>query len=320
MSLSSVGTYLPTIDSFQSHWESVEARLGRPITLRSGLTRTGLVALRGQVATSIAAVTTAFTAYTVEVGKKDIARGEVAPLVAVFNRAVRGALTGSGYEHNLPDALSPLSAQADLLQTLAVVEARWTQINGATIPGFTGPLTLPGGLTLAQFVAQRSALQAAFLALEKAETTLSVARKERDTVLKVVKTTLVEYRRRIAGLFAKDDPITTSLPAVNPEPGSTPPAVSVSGVWDATNEAAQLTILPLTDPKVHVAHYEVRHCPGTTYKTAQEETIGRFADGATVFETTVGLAAVGAVALFRVYVVTETGNEKGSTTIKITRR
>jgi hypothetical protein len=63
----------------------------------------------------------------------------------------------------------------------------------------------------------------------------------------------------------------------------------------------------------------VRHCPGTSYKTATEETLGRFPDGATKFETTVGLTTSGTSALFRVYTVTETGNEKGSTTVNITR-
>ena len=319
MTLGSVGTYLSTIDGFLAHWASAEAKLGKAIVLRGGLTRAGLTALRGTLAGAIVAVTDAFTDDTVAVGQKDIARAEVLPLVAAFNRAVRGELTGTGYEHNLPDAPVGTVGQADLLKLLHDVASRWEQIESATIAGFTGPLTLPGGLTRGQLTAKTATLEAAYLALENAGVALSVARSERTAQQKLVKATLTKYRARIAGLFAKDDPIALSLPQVNPEPGSTPPAVSVSGVWDGASETARLTILPLTDPKVHVSHYDVRHCPDATYKTATEETIGRFTDGATTFETMVGLTVSGTSALFRVYTVTETGNEKGSATVKITR-
>ena len=319
MALGSVGTYLSTIDGFLAHWVSAEAKLGKAIVLRGGMTHAGLTVLRGTLEGGIVAVTDAYTDYTVTIGQKDIAREEMIPLVAAFNRAVRGELTGTGYEHNLPEAPVNNVGQADLIKTLHDVTARWGQIDNATIPGFTGPFTLPGGLTAGEFSTKVTALEAAYLALENACVALSVARSERNAQQKLVKATLTKYRARIAGLFAKDDPIVLSLPHVNPDSGSTPPAVSASGVWDAAQETARLTIIPLSDPKVKVAHYDVRHCPGTNYKTATEETIGRFADGATTFETMVGLASSGAVALFRVYTVTESGNEKGSTTVKITR-
>ncbi|WP_309712424.1 hypothetical protein [Armatimonas sp.] len=319
MPLVSVGSYLPTIDVFSAHWVSAESKLGKPIVLRGGMTRAGLTALRGDLEGAIDAVTDAFADYTVMVGQKDVARAEMVPLVAAFNRAVRGALTGTGYEHNLPDAVGPLTGQAELIKALSDVASRWGQIDNATIAGFTGPLTLAGGLTLGQFTAKVATLEAAYLALENAEVALSVVRKERDSQRALVKTALTSYRRRIVGLFAPEDAIVLSLPQVNPEPGSTPPAVSVSGVWDGASETARLTIIPLSDPKVRVAHYEVRFCPGASYKTATEETIGRFGEGATTFETTVGLASSGASALFRVYTITETGNEKGSSTVKITR-
>ena len=307
------------MDVFSAHWVSAESKLGKPIVLRSGLTRAGLSTLRGELEAGIVAVTDAFADYTVEIGKKDVARAGLVPLVATFNRAVRGALAGTGYEHNLPDAVSPLVGQADLLKVLSDVAARWAQIDTASIASFTGPLTLPGGLTLGQFMVKVAGLATTYLVLENAGVALTVARKERDAQMKLVKTALTSYRKRIAGLFLPDDAIVLSLPQVNPDPGSTPPAVSASGVWDAAQETARLTILPLTDPKVHVAHYEVRHCPGTTYKTITEETIGRFLDAATTFETTVGLTTSCTSALFRVYTVTETGNEKGSATVKITR-
>ncbi len=319
MALGSVGTYLSTIDGFLAHWVSAEAKLGKAIVLRGGMTRAGLTALRGTLEGAIVAVTDSFTDYTVAVGQKDVARAELIPLVAAFNRAVRGALTGTGYEHNLPDAPVGTVGQAELMKALSDVASRWGQIDNATIAGFTGPLTLAGGLNLGQFTAKVATLEAAYLALENAEVALSVVRKERDSQRALVKTALTSYRRRIVGLFAQGDAIVLSLPQVNPEPGSTPPAVSVSGVWDGASETARLTIIPLTDPKVRVAHYEVRFCPGASYKTANEETIGRFGEGATAFETSVGLASSGVSALFRVYTVTETGNEKGSTTVKITR-
>jgi hypothetical protein len=64
----------------------------------------------------------------------------------------------------------------------------------------------------------------------------------------------------------------------------------------------------------------VRWSPGSTYSTDDESTIGNVAkDAAREFFTTQGLGLPGAVSVFKVDVVTETDNEKGSNTVKITR-
>ena len=64
----------------------------------------------------------------------------------------------------------------------------------------------------------------------------------------------------------------------------------------------------------------MRHSPSPTYRTADEETVASHQPGDPfVFSTLAGLAAPGASARFRIYVVTATGNEKGSATVKVAR-
>ena len=55
------------------------------------------------------------------------------------------------------------------------------------------------------------------------------------------------------------------------------------------------------------------------YRAAEELAVAALPKTATTFETATGLAAPGSAATFKVYVLTTTGNEKGSNAVKVTR-
>ena len=73
-------------------------------------------------------------------------------------------------------------------------------------------------------------------------------------------------------------------------------------------------------PPANLLRYEIRFCAGPNYSSENESVIGTvLAGGLLEFLTDAGLTTPGNVASFKVYVVTKTGNEKGSNTVVITR-
>ena len=70
----------------------------------------------------------------------------------------------------------------------------------------------------------------------------------------------------------------------------------------------------------NISQIEIRFCAGPNYSTDVEQVIGNITpDALREFFTDTGLGAPGNVASFRVYVITDTGNEKGSNTLVVTR-
>jgi hypothetical protein len=81
-----------------------------------------------------------------------------------------------------------------------------------------------------------------------------------------------------------------------------------------------LAILTWTaSPHPNLLHYSVRTAPGPTYRAADESVVATVPHGTLTFSTLEGLVAPSATALYRVYVVLTTLNEKGSDTVAVTR-
>jgi hypothetical protein len=118
--------------------------------------------------------------------------------------------------------------------------------------------------------------------------------------------------------FAKTHALVESLPKLTPESGSTPDAVTVNGSYIVASLMAKL--LWTLSTHANLLHYEIRFCAGPNYSTENETVIGTVLPGAALeFLTDAGLANPGNIASFKVYVITTTGNEKGSNTVVITR-
>jgi hypothetical protein len=80
---------------------------------------------------------------------------------------------------------------------------------------------------------------------------------------------------------------------------------------------ADLTCTPSTN--AHLDHYSARTAPGPTYRAADESVVAEVDKTETTYATDEGLVAPGAKALFKIYVVLTTANEKGSNTVSVTR-
>ncbi len=127
----------------------------------------------------------------------------------------------------------------------------------------------------------------------------------------------MQYRSAVRGVLPRGHELLATIPAITSPPGSTPDAVDAGGVWNGTTLEADLTRTPSTHPNLD--HYSIRTAPGQNYKTAHKSVVDRVEAGATALSTNAGLTAPGATALYRVYVVLTTANEKGSNTVSVTR-
>ena len=126
-----------------------------------------------------------------------------------------------------------------------------------------------------------------------------------------------QYRLAAPARLPASSPALQNLPRLTPAPGTTPPAVTVTGLWDATLVKARLTWPISTAPNLD--KLQVRACTGGTYKADVEEIVTDLAPTATVYDTDWGLTVTGAVATFKIYVMTTTGNENGGKATKIVR-
>ena len=324
MPISSIGSYLTTAQAFIAHWTAVNATLGaNPIKLRGTYALSDFTTDRAALQTAITALATPFNALEAAIRDRDLKKAALKPRILQFRNAVRFYLQGNPLENSLPVQPTISAVESKFLKPLDDMAALWAQVNAipatgaGSVPGLTTPLLLLGGYPIATFTADIAALRAAYLAVSNAQVNVKIAREKRDALLPNLRARMEQYRKAILALYSPNDPNVMSLPALTAPSGATPAPVSVTGEWNKLRETGVLTIVPSTDSKLD--YYSVRTALPPTYQAKEETIIGRIEKGETTFETRTGLAASGSVALFKVYVVLTTGNEKGSATVKIVR-
>ncbi len=236
-----------------------------------------------------------------------------------FNDAVRSDLAGTTFVEALPLLPQPGDGQGIFIEPMDDVSTLWAKINVAVgIPGFTAPLLLLGGYTLVEFNTALALLKTQFETVGKEDFLVSFKIKERNRMQNLIYPILKAYRLAVPTKFAADDPLVFSLPKLTPDPGSTPDGVLANGIWYVPTSQAKLTWDASTSPEV--VQVEVRWSPGPTYDAANEVVLANFAptDPREYF-TPQGLLAIGDISVFKIYVLTSTGNERGSNTVKVIR-
>lgn len=319
MPITTIGSYLPATQEFINHWNAANSELGAggPMTLQGGYAVAALIAERTALENAIIAVEGTDNIRTNTASDRDIKKAALRPRLAQFRALVQGALAGSFYVRSLPRMPATTVNEAAFLRAFDDMASLWTQINAAPPAGFTAPLVLPGSYALASLTSDLAALRAAYLAANDAAQNARISREKRDILLPPIKTRLRQYRSVVIGRLPAGSALLQSIPAYSPPPGSTPDPVAVSGSWDAVQEKAVLTWQPSDNENLD--YYSVRTAPGPAYRASEETAIGSVPAGDETFATAVGLAAPGSIALYRVYVVLTTANEKGSATVKVTR-
>ena len=320
MPITTVASYPITAEAFINHWTQVNTFLGLPanaLILVGGYTVANLTTDRTAILSAITAVVTADNVRTNTASDRDIKKAALRVRVTQFRGLVSGLMMGSVYVRSLPTLPAFKAPEGTYLRPLDDMQSLWTQINAAPPAGFTAPLLLAGGYTLATFTTDLAALKTSYTASNDATQNATIARSGRDVLLAPLRARMQQYRKAVVGKLPPGNPLLNTIPAYSAPAGSTPDPVSASGHWDAVHNFAVLDWQASTNP--HLNNYDIRTAPGPVYRTKDETSIDAVGDDIFHYETTVGLAASGATALYRIYVVLTTGNEKGSATVKVTR-
>ena len=328
MPISGASSFVPTINEFLPSWDLVNTALGAggPLVLRNPngpvpptVNRAALITMRDDLQLK-------HTDITGQINNVELAAAALKTMkVALhlrggqFNDAVRSDLAGTAFAEALPLLPQPGDGQGVFIEPMDDISTLWAKINAATgIPGFTAPLLLLGGYSLADFNTALGLLKTQFETVRKEQFLVSFKITERNRMQDLIYPVLKAYRQAVPTKFAATDPLVVTLPKLTPDPGSTPDAVLANGTWNVPTTEGKLTWNESTAPDLD--EYEVRWSPGVTYDATLEVVLANIAKTAPrEFFTTQGLVAIGDVSLFKVYVKTTTGNERGSNTVKITR-
>ena len=311
--------YIESADEFVAHWGQVNAALApTPLILRGAYALANLQSDRADLQNFLTAVQNADNAQQTAAADRDIKRNALKERLRQYIATVRGLVGGAPNANSLPKMPSTNAAPGKWIDALDDIAGSWNTINTAPPTGFTAPLRLAGGYTFASFSSELAALKAAFTAVTNAERAAALARRQRDDLAAPMRTRLKEYRQAVAGAFPANNALISATPALSAAPGATPAPVNVSVTWNAATNKAVLTWAASTDP--NLARYAVRAHPGARYKADDEQSVeANVPKTATSYATDYGLVAPGSVQYFKVYVITNTGNEKGSNAVKATR-
>jgi hypothetical protein len=316
MPFSGPSSYLSTVDEFIAHWTDVNAALAPDLVLPGGTTLANMQTKRATLAADITALEGAINVAENLRTSRDNQKTAMAGFLKAFNLFVRGNLANSNYVgelHPQPDFGAQFGhwnvAMDDAANT-------WTTINASPPPGFTPPLILPSGTTLATFTAAVAALKTTFTNWTNAEQAVGRELEERDATYNDIRDNLALYRPAVLGSFIEDHPLVLSLPRLVPLPGHTPDPVVLSGEWNDGTSKADLSWTESTD--VDLQSYQVRRSGATPYNTNTELAVATLPPGTLTFSTDAGLTVGGSTMGFKVYVKLTTGNEKGSNAVTIT--
>ena len=318
MPLTTKASYVPVMQEFIDHWTLVHAAITPTVVLlQGGFTLANFTTLQGDIQAALTAIPAADNDRQITATARDIGKAGLRTRALQFRGAIAMQLANSDFG-KAPPTVPPFSTNQGLfMKQMDDLVDLWTKINAATIPGFTGPLLLSGGYAVADFTADVAAQYAAYTASTVATQGSLLARRHLDNLLAPAKTRMIQYRRGVVSVLPAGHELLSSIPAITPAPGSTPDPVSASGMWNAADTIGVLSWTASTNP--HLDHYSVRTSPGPKYSTAEESVVDEVLPGTLTLSTLEGLAAPGASAVFKVYVVLTTGNEKGSNVVRITR-
>lgn len=318
MPISGPTSFVPVTEEFLAHWASVDTALGvgNEIVLPGGMNRAGLQTKLNALVAKQADLQAKLNAEEVARGDVELKRQGLLLRANQFNDKIRGLFPGSKWVRVLPNVPTINEAQSKFVQPLDDIGNLWALINAD--PATPSPASLLGGYLVAAFLANVTALETSSTTLNIARSNTKIAIEERNDLQDSIYEILKNYRQVMPTFFASDHALVQSLPRLTPEPGSTPAAVTINVVWDPVLLKAKITWSAST--AADLFQYEIRFSVGPTYDTDTESVIGNVSPTAPrEFLTDAGLAADGNVASFKVYVITTTGNEKGSNDVAITR-
>ncbi|MEI6513878.1 MAG: hypothetical protein WCO51_11495, partial [bacterium] len=205
MPLTSLASYLSTMQEFITHWTAVNVDLGAggPLVLNGPYAVADLTASRTALQTKITAVEAAENNAQQWANERDNRKAPLLERVRQFRAMVQGLLRTSPFVQGLPLQPSFKDAPGDVLKALDDMASLWSNINTSPPDGFTGPLKLQGGYLLATFNTDLGLWRAALTTHDGAMQSALIAREVRNQLLPPIKNHLVLYRQAVMGYYAK---------------------------------------------------------------------------------------------------------------------
>lgn len=320
--ISGPSSYPPTVREFLEHWGAVNAHLGagNALVLKGNIAVATLDGWKDDLDELRDEVTDAGVDRTLA---RQQLNGWIVKLqgkLVEFNERVRADLAGTAYERSLPKAFAIGDAEDSVRQSLRAMSRLWMTIN-AIVPtpaGVVLPMILRKDYQIGHFDADRDQLRLAYQALSAGDMDLKVRRELRNDLQDVIYAVLKAYRLKIPTALPDGHALMDSLPALTPPEGHTPDPVVLSGAWNAGSTQADLSWTESTD--ADLASYQVRGVPGEDYVGDDEVILATIPAGSPrTFSTAFALEAPGAVASFKVFVVLDTGRERGSEPVTVER-
>lgn len=315
MPISGPSSYLSTTDLFIAHWMSANASLdpSNPIILARSISVTSLTDLRDVLETQRAAVESGRNA--LEGARSDIETRKAMALerLVQFNGKVRSLQPGTRWEAMLPKAFSQTEGMGRVLPPLDELLDLWLRQNQEN-----PIIILRSNYAAGDFQSDLAALKTAYTTYSQAEVALGLARATRNETQEKIYEILKQYRQRIPSEFPDSSPFIATLPRLTPLPGSTPDAVTLTGTYDPTEQSSDLAWSEVIDEDV--TQLELRATIGPEYDSSDETVVARFSpNDPREWRGTFGLLVPGAKVSFKMYAVSEEGNERGSNAITVTR-
>ena len=318
MPFSGPSSYLSTIDEFIGHWTDVNAAVGLGgLVLPGPYSLTDLTNDRGLLSTGITELVAAINTVEGHRTDRDNRKEAIRERLRQFDAFVRGVLAGSSYVGRIPDLIAFGANPGKWLIALRDHLDIWTDINASPPPGFTPPLVLNGPYPIATFTTDKSDLETTFQNLTLSEQDVDRELQEREAKYLAIRDKLVLYREAVMGSFPANHPLVLSIPRLTPLPGHTPDPVVLTGVWNAGTSMADLSWTASPDPDLE--EYELRREGSTPYNGNLEQVVESFPPGTLQFSTNTGLTVPGSTMGFKVYVVLNTANERGSNAVTVSR-
>lgn len=327
MPITGPASYIPTTGEFIDHWEEANTALGAqgPLIIRKETVGTaadvavaGLDSLYSQLLSQHQVVQSRVVA--LDLARADLEDAKVLALARLnmFNEKVRALLATTKWERALTVVPSLSAGEGTFMPELNGAMALWVEIDEGEVLGTGVELVLRDGTTLADFTTMVQEMPGKWRAESKADRRLKLEREERNDLQEKIYPILKQYRVVVPGFFAPNSALMATLPRLTPEEGRTPEPVNASVVWDAAAGKAKITWAASADPDLE--KYQVRYSPGTEYHQDEEDVLATFQPGdPREYLTDHALTQPGTTALFRVYVMLTTGNEKGGSTLSVTR-
>jgi hypothetical protein len=318
-----LSTYIPTIDTFLSHWQQcLTAYAPKVLIIRlpdnKPVLRSDLVGLRDTLQAQQITVQARLTDQLVARGAIENQKAALLAKFSLFNCLLDGYYQNTDFYAARP--LAPSQGFGQLTFSIPMFDAMslWKKLDEAPAPvGLTLPLALSDGTLQGDFASLVSALQFAYAAERSKGQDVTLARSTRNRLQSRAYAIMKAYREAVPGKMGGFPELVETLPRLTPLPGHTPSAVNASAVLDGSNQAR--VVYDASDDS-SLESYQLRGNVGEEYSDEDAIVIATNSPGAArEFITPFGLTQPGAKVALKVFVVLTTGNEAGSAPMLVQR-